>query len=59
MRIVVYQIKCILDEVLDAVENLTDAVINAIQPILQSVIVDASKTACNSGIQVAGFCLVL
>lgn len=58
-HIVVYQIKCILDDVLNAVENLTDAVINAIEPILQGVIVDASKTACNSGIQVAGFCLVL
>ncbi|KIP11960.1 hypothetical protein PHLGIDRAFT_17778 [Phlebiopsis gigantea 11061_1 CR5-6] len=56
---IVYQIKCLLDEVLDAVENLTDAIINAVKPLLQGVIGDASRTACNSGIQIAGLCLVL
>ena len=40
-------------------ENLTDAIINAIEPLLQDLIGDASQTACNSGIQVAGLCLVL
>ena len=57
--LVVYEIKCILDELLDAVENLTDAIINAISPLLQGVIGDASRTACNSGIAVAGLCLLL
>lgn len=55
---VVYEIKCILDEVLDAVENLTDAIINAITPLLQSLIGDASQTACNSGLALAGICLI-
>lgn len=55
---VVYEIKCILDEVLNAVENLADAVIKAIQPLLQGIIIDASQTACNSGFQIAGLCLI-
>ncbi len=56
---VVYDIKCILDETLDALENLTDAVINAIKPLLVSLIGDASKTACNSGIAIAGICILI
>lgn len=55
---VVYDIKCILDETLDALENLTDAIINAIEPILQGIISDASRTACNSGIAVVGLCIL-
>ncbi|KAI0825139.1 hypothetical protein BC628DRAFT_1419498 [Trametes gibbosa] len=31
---IVYDIKCIVDEVTNAVENLTDAVLNALQPFL-------------------------
>jgi len=54
----VYDIKCILDETLDALENLTDAIINAIEPILQGIISDASRTACNSGIAVVGLCIL-
>ncbi|GJE86108.1 hypothetical protein PsYK624_021880 [Phanerochaete sordida] len=56
---IVYEIKCILDEVLDAVENLSDAIINAIEPLLQDLIGTATATACNSGLQLAGLCLVL
>ncbi|EKM61036.1 uncharacterized protein PHACADRAFT_134144 [Phanerochaete carnosa HHB-10118-sp] len=56
---IVYEIKCILDEVLDTVENLTDAIINAIKPLLQGLIGDASQTACNSGIQLAGLCVLV
>jgi hypothetical protein len=56
--IVVYDIKCILDETLDAVENLSDAIINEIEPILQGIIADASRTACNSGLAIAGFCIL-
>jgi len=55
----VYQIKCILDEVLDAVENLTDSILNDLQPLLQDLIGMATDTACQSGLQIAGLCLVL
>ncbi|GBE78201.1 predicted protein [Sparassis crispa] len=56
---IVYEVKCILDEVLDAVENLTDAIINAVQPLLQDLIGQATQTACDSGIQVLGLCLAV
>ncbi|KAI0094902.1 hypothetical protein BDY19DRAFT_915193 [Irpex rosettiformis] len=55
---IVYDIKCILDETLDAVENLTDAIINAIKPLLVNLISDASRTACNSGLAVLGLCIL-
>jgi hypothetical protein len=56
-RIVVYEIKCILDDVLNAVENLTDAIINGLQPLLQALIGQASTTACRSGNQILGLCI--
>jgi len=52
-----YEIKCILDDLLDAVENLSDATINAIQPLLQVVIGKAITATCRSGVQVAGLCI--
>ena len=56
---VVYEIKCILDELLDAVENLTDAILNDIQPLLAPLIQQATSAACNSGLQIAGLCILL
>ncbi|KAJ3539445.1 hypothetical protein NM688_g6358 [Phlebia brevispora] len=56
---IVYEIKCILDKVLDAVENLTDAILNAIQPLLAPLIGQATDTACRSGLQIAGLCLLV
>ncbi|CAL1695860.1 unnamed protein product [Somion occarium] len=58
---IVYEIKCILDEILDAVENLSDAVLNDLQlaSLYRGLIADASKTACNSGLQIIGLCILL
>jgi len=56
---IVYDVKCILDDVLDAVENITDAILNAIEPLLQSLIGQATQTACDSGIQIAGLCVAV
>ena len=47
-KIVIYAIKCLLDETLDVVENLTDAIINAIAPLLQGLIGDATRSAGSS-----------
>lgn len=44
---------------MDLLEDLTDAILNAIQPLLKVVISQATETACNSGLQVAGLCLLL
>lgn len=54
-----YEIKCVLDKVLDAVENLTDAILNAIQPLLAPLIGQATDTACRSGLNLAGLCILL
>ncbi|KAH7930983.1 hypothetical protein BV22DRAFT_999234 [Leucogyrophana mollusca] len=53
----VYDIKCVLDEILDTCENLTDATINALQPLLKTVIGQATTAACHSGVEVAGLCI--
>jgi len=54
---IVYDIKCILDEILDATENLTDAIIAACRPSLRQLIGDYSLAACKSGIEVIGICI--
>jgi len=46
----VYEIKCILDLTLDACENLTDAIVNALQPLLKPLIGKFLTTACDNGI---------
>ncbi|KAI0669905.1 hypothetical protein C8Q78DRAFT_1079814 [Trametes maxima] len=56
---IVYEIKCILDEVLDAVENLTDAILNALKPLILELIGQATASACNSGLQLGSLCLVI
>jgi hypothetical protein len=48
--LVVYELKCILDDVLDFCENLTDAVINALKPLLEPLIGKFLTTACNNGV---------
>lgn len=55
----VYDIKCILDEILNAVENMTDGILNDVKPLLQGVISSATNTACNSGLKLAGLCLLM
>ncbi|KAG2023490.1 hypothetical protein CC2G_001138 [Coprinopsis cinerea AmutBmut pab1-1] len=54
---IVYELKCLLDDVLNAVENLTDALINGLQPLLQALIGQASTTACRSGVELLGLCI--
>ncbi|THH34026.1 hypothetical protein EUX98_g83 [Antrodiella citrinella] len=56
---IVYEIKCILDELLDAVENLTDQILNTIAPMLSPVIEMAATAACKNGITALGICLEL
>ncbi|KAJ2927173.1 hypothetical protein H1R20_g9959, partial [Candolleomyces eurysporus] len=54
---IVYELKCLLDDALNAIENLTDAFINGLQPLLQALIGQASTTACRSGVILAGLCI--
>ncbi|KAF8640422.1 hypothetical protein AX17_000088 [Amanita inopinata Kibby_2008] len=54
---IVYDIKCILDLSLDAVENLTDAVLDVLRPMFIDLLGQAGHTACRSGIDLLGICL--
>lgn len=45
-----YEIKCILDLILDGVENTTDAILNVLRPLLEPLIGNYFTTACNNGI---------
>lgn len=54
----VYQIKCITDAIIDAIENLTDAIINSLMPLLQSLGIQATQVACDAGVEIAGFCVL-
>ncbi|KAI0307746.1 hypothetical protein B0F90DRAFT_1813155 [Multifurca ochricompacta] len=54
---IIYDIKCIIDEILDATENLTDAIINACKPLLQELVGEYGEAACKSGVEVIGICI--
>ncbi|KAH9946623.1 hypothetical protein B0H21DRAFT_742392 [Amylocystis lapponica] len=56
---IVYEIKCIVDDSLDAVENMTDDLINAMKPLLVDLGLAATQTTCDAGIQIAGLCVPL
>ncbi|OSX67585.1 hypothetical protein POSPLADRAFT_1030576 [Postia placenta MAD-698-R-SB12] len=50
---IVIQLKCITDELLDAIENLTDGITNNVMPLLQ----DFGIQECDDGIEIFGrFC---
>ncbi|KAI0304946.1 hypothetical protein BC826DRAFT_979092 [Russula brevipes] len=53
----VYEIKCIVDELLNAVENLTDAIINDCKPAILKLVGEYGIMACKSAVEVAGICL--
>ncbi|KAF9456374.1 hypothetical protein BDZ94DRAFT_399513 [Collybia nuda] len=53
---IVYELKCILDDILNFCENLSDAVINALQPLLQSLLGKPSMPGCN-GVMISGLCI--
>lgn len=54
---IVYNLKCLIDGILDAIEDFTDATINALQPLLQALLGKAITTTCRSGVKLAGLCI--
>ncbi|KAL1707317.1 hypothetical protein EV121DRAFT_255912 [Schizophyllum commune] len=55
---IVYQIKCLLELTLDAIENLTDALINALDPLMRSLLpMFVGAPDCPNGISVLGVCM--
>ena len=57
-----YQIKCLVDEILDATENITDAVLNDLEnilPMLKALDGQAAQTACAAGIEILNICFPL
>lgn len=54
---IVYQVKCILDNLLDLCENVADATINALQPLLKAIIGQTTTMSCSMGVYIVGLCL--
>ncbi|KAF9481420.1 hypothetical protein BDN70DRAFT_876400 [Pholiota conissans] len=53
----IYDLKCLIDEILDVLEEFTDALINAIQPLLAALLGQTVTAACASGVELAGLCI--
>ncbi|XP_006454352.1 hypothetical protein AGABI2DRAFT_189622 [Agaricus bisporus var. bisporus H97] len=53
---IVYDIKCILDEVLNAVENISDGLLNVLDPLLIKTVQDTLLSACSLGLSILGIC---
>lgn len=63
--LVVYEIKCIVDYLLDFVENVTDGILNELKPVLVPLLnsllistVESSPDKCANGLEIAGLCLL-
>ncbi|KAL5534222.1 hypothetical protein ACEPAG_684 [Sanghuangporus baumii] len=54
---IVYEIKCILDDLLDVTENLTDGALNNLTPILAGLSGQAAGMTCASGFKLLGLCM--
>lgn len=54
---VVYDLKCLIDKILDIVENCTDSAINQLQPLLAAILGQAISDACRSGVELLGLCI--
>ncbi|KAF8973937.1 hypothetical protein BDZ97DRAFT_408144 [Flammula alnicola] len=54
---IVYDIKCLIDGIMNATEDFSDATINELQPLLQALLGMTVSTACKSGVVVAGLCI--
>ncbi|EJD03943.1 uncharacterized protein FOMMEDRAFT_155063 [Fomitiporia mediterranea MF3/22] len=54
---IVYELKCLIDETLDATENLTDGMLNALNPEMRELVGLANSLLCLPQIKVLGLCL--
>ncbi|CAA7265788.1 unnamed protein product [Cyclocybe aegerita] len=54
---IVYNLKCLIDQILDALEDYSDATINQLTPLLQGVFGKTTSLACDTGVVLAGLCI--
>ncbi|KAI5124680.1 hypothetical protein M0805_004288 [Coniferiporia weirii] len=54
---IVYELKCIIDGVLDVVQNLTDGLLNTLAPLLLGLLGQTTTLICSPGFKVLGICL--
>ena len=47
--LVVYEIKCILIDLLDMLEDLLDGLLNGLRPTLEALIGEVGATSCRNG----------
>lgn len=57
IALVVYEVKCIVDDMLNAVENVSDGLLNGLKPDLLGLLGNAKDATCSSQLKVLGFCL--
>ena len=59
LEIVVYDLKCLIDDILNALENITDGLINQLNlgPLFGGLANQANSLACGSQLKILGFCL--
>jgi exonuclease I len=55
--LVIYDLKCLIDKILDALENCSDSLINQLQPLLGALLGHAVSTTCRSGVLLLDLCL--
>jgi len=65
VHVVVYEVKCIIDYILNFVENVTDGILNELKPLLVPLLksllistVEASGDKCSKGLELLGLCLL-
>ena len=51
-----YEIKCLIDQTLDIVENVTDGLLNALKPSLEALLGQVDGI-CTSQVKLLGLCL--
>ena len=58
---VVYDLKCLIDDILNATENITDGILNSLKPLLLPLLsglyTQANDMTCASQLKILGFCL--
>ena len=52
-----YDLKCLIDDILNITENATDFLLNELASLLTSLHKQSIDTTCEMGIKVLGLCL--
>ncbi|KAF5313113.1 hypothetical protein D9619_003184 [Psilocybe cf. subviscida] len=54
---IIYETKCLIDQILDITENFSDGTINQLTPLLQKLLGEMVTATCDTGVKIAGLCI--